>query len=40
MSAVKPAMTPDDAYEQALKQVQQLNAEPMKKKAVKKKIEV
>ena len=26
---MKPAMTPDDAYEQALKQVQQLNAEPM-----------
>jgi hypothetical protein len=32
--SAKPAMTPDDAYEQALKQVQQLNAEPMKKKAV------
>ncbi len=27
-------MTPDDAYEQAVKQVQQLNAEPMKKKVV------
>ena len=32
----QPAMTPDDAYEQALKQVQALNAEPMKKKVVKK----
>ena len=37
VAAVKPAMTPDDAYEQALKQVQQLNAEPMKKKVVKSK---
>ena len=37
MPTVKPAMTPDDAYEQALKQVQQLNAEPMKKKSVKSK---
>lgn len=33
----KPAMTPDDAYEQALKQVQQLNAEPMKPKKAKEK---
>ena len=37
MPTVKPAMSPDDAYEQALKQVQQLNAEPMKKKVVKSK---
>ena len=29
MPVAQPAMTPDDAYEQALKQVQQLNAQPM-----------
>jgi hypothetical protein len=37
MPTAQPKMTPDDAYEQALKQVQQLNAEPMKKKVVKSK---
>ncbi len=34
-SAKPTVMSPDDAYEQAVKQVQQLNAEPMKKKVVK-----
>lgn len=32
MPVAKPAMNADEAYEQAVRQVQQLNAEPMKKK--------